>query len=59
MTIKVSIMTNKSYPKWKAVEHEMEVDETKTSYGWVFEDIEKKFKHEDAEYLLSMEYEIL
>lgn len=48
--IKVSIMTNKSYPNYKALNVAMKIDETKTSYYWEYKEIEQAYKNEDGEY---------
>lgn len=48
--IKVSVITNKSYPTYKAINVEMEIDETKTSYYWEYKDIENVFKTQEGEY---------
>lgn len=48
--IKVSVMTNKSYPSWKAVDQEMIIDESKKNYNWDYEDIKLKYQDSEDEY---------
>ena len=44
MKIKVRIMTNKSYPRYKVKDFIIDVNENEKSYFWGYKDLEDKFK---------------
>ena len=55
--IKVSIMTNISYPLWKAIEEPIVIDETKEDYLWGYEELKNYYQDFDDEYPLKIEIE--
>lgn len=48
--IKVSIMTNKSYPTWKVKKAEIIINENEKNYYWSYEDIKAKYQDSEDEY---------
>lgn len=57
--IKVSIMTNKSYPSWKVVDQEMNIDESKVNYQWRYEDFKLKYQDSKNEYPVEIQIQWL
>lgn len=55
--IRLSIMTNKTYPSYKVVNYEMFVDENKKSYSWEYQAIKDTFQDSDDEYPVGYEIE--
>ena len=53
--IKVNIMTNKSYPKWKVKNYSISVDENNKSYYWEYKDLEIAFKSSNDEHPVILE----
>ena len=57
LKLRVSIMTDLSYPCWKAVNQEIIVDGSKKDYYWGYEDIKKNFQNgEELPITLEIEY---
>lgn len=59
MKIKVSIMTNKTYPKYKVKDFIIDVNEKEESYYWEYKELENKFKTSIDEYPVEMDIDIL
>ena len=55
--IRVSIMTNISYPFWKVIEEVIIIDESKEDYLWIYEGLRNRYQDSDDEYPLEMEIE--
>ena len=52
--IKVDIMTNKSYPKWKVINSTTVVNEKEENYLWEFEALKNLFQDSEDEYPCEM-----
>lgn len=57
--IKVDIMTNRTYPKWKAKGFTTIVNEKNENYLWGFEALKNIFQDSEDEYPLEMVIEHL
>lgn len=57
MKIKLNIMTNKTYPKYKVKDFIIDVNEKDISYYWKYKELENIFKTSIDEYPIDMTIE--